>query len=327
MTKPYISLMRSCALQILIALSANAAAQQPYPSKPVRFIVPFAPGGGTDITARLIGQKLSELWNVPVVMDNRPGAGSTVGTDMAAKAAPDGYTIGVTSMSHPINATLYRTLPYDTMKDFEFIMLTVRVPNVLVVHPSVPAKSVKELVALARSQPGRLNFPSSGVGGVSHLAAEVFCATAGIEGVHVPYKGAGPAMTALISGEGQVMMATIPVLLPQMKANRVRPLAISSLKRSPLMAELPTIAESGYPGFETDSWFGLLAPAGTPANIVRKVNADTTSVLSSAELRAALAQQGAQPGGGTPQEFARFMQAEIVKWRHTIVKAHIPLAN
>ncbi|MEA3157263.1 MAG: hypothetical protein QOK44_4852 [Betaproteobacteria bacterium] len=327
MTKPYSSLMRLCALQILIALSANAAAQQTYPSKPVRFIVPFAPGGGTDITARLIGQKLSELWNVPVIIDNRPGAGSTVGTDMAAKAAPDGYTIGVTSMSHPINATLYRTLPYDTMKDFEFIMLTVRVPNVLVVHPSVPAKSVKELVALARSQPGRLNFPSSGVGGVSHLAAEVFCATAGIEGVHVPYKGAGPAMTALISGEGQVMMATIPVLLPQMKANRVRPLAISSLKRSPLMAELPTIAESGYPGFETDSWFGLLAPARTPAKIVQKVNADTTSVLSSAELRAALAQQGAQPGGGTPQEFTRFMQAEIVKWRQTIVKAHIPLAN
>ncbi|MGZ5093600.1 MAG: tripartite tricarboxylate transporter substrate binding protein [Burkholderiales bacterium] len=327
MTKLCIALARVCALQILITLSGNAAAEQPYPSKPVRFIVPFAPGGGTDITARLIGQKLSELWNVPVVIDNRPGAGSTVGTDMAAKAAPDGYTIGVTSMSHPINATLYRTLPYDSMKDFEFIMLTVRVPNVLVVHPSVPAKSVKELVALARSQPGRLNFPSSGVGGVSHLAAEVFCATAGIEGVHVPYKGAGPAMTALISGEGQVMMATIPVLLPQMKANRVRPLAISSLKRSPLMAELPTIAESGYPGFETDSWFGLLAPARTPAKIVQKVNADTTSVLSSAELRAALAQQGAQPGGGTPQAFTRFMQAEIVKWRQTIVKAHIPLAN
>jgi tripartite-type tricarboxylate transporter receptor subunit TctC len=327
MTKQCISLMRLCALQILVALSANAAAQQPYPSKPVRFIVPFAPGGGTDITARLIAHKLSELWNVPVVIDNRPGAGSTVGTDMAAKAAPDGYTIGVTSMSHPINATLYRTLPYDTMKDFEFIMLTVRVPNVLVIHPSVPAKSVKDLVALAKSQPGRLNFPSSGVGGVSHLAAEVFCATAGIEGVHVPYKGAGPAMTALVGGEGQVMMATIPVLLPQMKANRVRPLAISSLKRSPLMPELPTIAESGYPGFETDSWFGLLAPARTPAHIVRKVNADTTSALNAADLRAALAQQGAQPAGGTPEEFRRFMQAEIVKWRQVIMKANIPLAN
>lgn len=327
MTKLCIILTRVWALQILITLSGNAAAQQPYPSKPVRLIVPFAPGGGTDITGRLIAQKLSELWNVPVVVDNRPGAGSTVGTDIAAKAAPDGYTIGVTSMSHPINATLYRTLPYDTMKDFELIILTVRVPNVLVVHPGVPAKSVKELVALAKSQPGRLNYSSSGVGGVSHLAAEVFCAAAGIEVVHLPYKGAGPAMTALVGGEAQVMVATIPVLLPQMKANRVRPLAISSLKRSPLMPALPTIAESGYPGFETDSWFGLLAPAGTPANIVRKVNADTTSVLNSADLGAALAQQGAQPAGGTPQEFRRFMQAEIVKWRQAIIKAKIPLAN
>lgn len=327
MTKLRIHLTGLCALQILIALSGNATAQQAYPNKPVRFIVPFAPGGGTDITARLIGQKLSELWNVPVVIDNRPGAGSTVGTDLAAKAAPDGYTIGVTSMSHAINATLYRTLPYATMKDFEFIILTVRVPNVLAVHPGLPAKSVQELVALARSQPGRLNFPSSGVGGVSHLAAEVFCAAAGIEAVHVPYKGAGPAMTALVGGEGQAMMATIPVLLPQVKANRVRPLAISSLKRSPLMPTLPTIAESGYPGFETDSWFGLLAPAGTPAGILRKVNADTASALNSADLGAALAQQGAQAGGGTPQEFRMFMEAEIVKWRQAIVKAKVPLAN
>ena len=311
---------------MLIAYGAGAAAQ-PYPSKPVRFIVPVAPGGGTDITGRLIAQKLSEAWSVPVVVDNRPGAGSTVGTDLAAKAAPDGYTIGVTSMSHAINATLYRTLPYDTMKDFEFIALTVRVPNVLVVHPNVAAKSVKDLVTLARSQPGRLNFPSSGIGGVSHLAAEVFCAAAGIEGVHVPYKGAGPAMTALVGGEGQVMMATIPVLLPQMKANRVRALAISSLKRSPLLPDLPTIAESGYTGFETDSWFGLLAPARTPAAILRKVNADTNAALGSAELGAALAQQGAQPAGGTAEEFTRFMRAEIVKWRGAIVKAKVPLAN
>jgi tripartite-type tricarboxylate transporter receptor subunit TctC len=327
MKKRCMTLAPLCTLQILIALSGNAAAQQPYPSKPVRFIVPFAPGGGTDITARLIAQKLSELWNVPVVIDNRPGAGSVVGTDIAAKAAPDGYTIGVTSMAHPINATLYRTLPYDTMKDFELIVLTVRVPNVLVVHPSVPAKSVKELVTLAKSRPGQLNFPSSGIGGASHLAAEVFCAVAGIEGVHVPYKGAGPAMTALIAGEGQVMMATVPVLLSPMKANRVRPLAISSLKRSPLMPALPTIAESGYPGFETDSWFGLLAPARTPAAIVRKVNADTTTVLNSAELRAALAQQGAQAAGGTPEEFVRFINAETVKWRQAIIKAKIPFAN
>ena len=327
MTKLCIIVTRLWVLQILMTLGGHAAAQQVYPSKAVRLVLPFASGGGTDITGRLIAQKLSELWNVPVVVDNRPGAGSTVGTDIAAKAAPDGYTIGVTSMSHAINATLYRTLPYDTIKDFELIILTVRVPNVLVVHPGVPAKSVKELVALAKSQPGRLNFSSSGVGGVSHLAAEVFCATAGMEVVHLPYKGAGPAMTALVGSEAQLMVATIPVLLPQMKANRVRPLAISSLKRSPLMPALPTIAESGYPGFETDSWFGLLAPARTPANIVRKVNADTTRALDSADLPDALAQQGAQPGGGTPQEFLRFMQAEIVKWRQAIIKAKVPLAN
>jgi tripartite-type tricarboxylate transporter receptor subunit TctC len=327
MTKLCMILARLWVLQILLALSGHATAQPTYPTKPVRLVVPFAPGGGTDITGRLIAQKSSELWNVPVVIDNRPGAGSTVGTDIVAKAAPDGYTLGVTTMSHAINATLYRTLPYDTIKDFELIILTVRVPNVLVVHPGVPAKSVKELVALAKSQPGRLNFPSSGIGGVSHLAAEVFCATTGIEGVHVPYKGAGPAMTALVGGEGQVMMATVPVLLPQLNANRVRPLAISSLKRSPLMPALPTIAESGYPGFETDSWFGLFAPARTPAHIVRKVNDDTTRVLISIDLIAALALQGAQPGGGTPQEFTRFMQAEIVKWRQTIIKAKVPLAN
>lgn len=315
-----------CMLQLLTP-SSGAAGEHAYPTRPVRMIIPFAPGGGTDITGRLVAQKLSETWGVPVVIDNRPGAGSTVGTDIAAKAAPDGYTLGVTSMSHAINATLYRTLPYDTMKDFAFIVLTIRVPNVLAVHPAVPAKSTKELVALAKAQPRRLNFSSSGVGGVSHLAAEVFCATAGIEMTHLPYKGAGPAMTALIGGEAQVMMATVPVLLPQVKANRVRPLAIASLTRSPLLPDLTSIAEAGYRGFETDSWFGLLAPSHTPARIVQKVNADANAVLSSADLVSALAQQGAQPAGGSSQEFGKFMQSEVAKWRNVIVKAKIPFAN
>jgi tripartite-type tricarboxylate transporter receptor subunit TctC len=291
-------------------------------------ILPFAPGGGTDITGRLIAQRLSDAWGVPVVVDNRAGAGSTVGTDIVAKAIPDGYTLGVTSMSHAINATLYRTLPYDTIKDFELIALTARVPNVLVVHPSVSARSVKELVALARSQPRKLNFGSSGVGGVSHLSAEVFAAATGIEIVHIPYKGAGPAMVALVGNETQLMMATVPVLLPQIGAGRVRPVAIASLKRSPLLAALPTIAESGYPGFATDSWYGLLAPARTPAYIVRAVNAEVNRALESAELQSALAQQGAQSaGGGTPQEFVHFMLAEVDKWRSAILKAKVPFAN
>jgi tripartite-type tricarboxylate transporter receptor subunit TctC len=318
---------RACALAAFSLLSGGAAAQAVYPSKPVRMIVPFAPGGGTDTLGRLLAQKLSELWNVSVVVENRPGAGSTVGTDLAARAAPDGYTLGVTSMSHAINATLYRKLPYDTVKDFEFIVLTVRVPNVLVVHPSVPAKSVQELVALARSRPGELSFSSSGVGGVSHLSAEVFAAAAGIRMLHVPYKGAGPAMVALVSGETQVMMATVPVLLPQMQARRVRALGISSAKRSPLLPELPTIAESGYPGYETDSWYGLLAPKGTPREIVQKVNADSNRALQSADLKTALAQQGAQPAGGTPQEFQRYLEAETTKWRKAILAAKVPFAN
>jgi tripartite-type tricarboxylate transporter receptor subunit TctC len=323
----YIAGARLCALTIPLLLAGHAAAQPAYPAKPVRMIVPFAPGGGTDILGRLLAQKLSELWNVSVVVDNRPGAGSTVGTDATARAAPDGYTLGVTSMSHAINATLYRTLPYDPIKDFEFIALTVRVPNVLVVHPSVPARSVKELVALAKSRPGELNFSSSGVGGVSHLSAEVFAATAGIRMVHIPYKGAGPAMTALVSGESQIMMATVPVLLAQMKAKRVRPLGISSSKRSPLLSGLPTIAESGYPGFETDSWYGLIAPAGTPREIVQKVNADVNRALGSADLKTAMAQQGGQPAGGTPQEFVRYVQSETVKWRKAILDAKVPFAN
>jgi len=311
----------------LVLTTGPAAAQQPYPVKPVRMIVPFAPGGGTDTLGRILAQKLSELWGVSVVVENRPGAGSTVGTDLAARTAPDGYTLGVTSMSHAINATLYRKLPYDSVKDFEFIVLTARVPNVLVVHPSVPAKSVKELVKLAKSRPGELSFSSSGVGGVSHLSAEVFAAAAGIRMLHVPYKGAGPAMIALVSGEAQVMMATVPVLLPQMKAQRVRALGISSLKRSPLLPELPTIAESGYPGFETDSWYGLLAPKGTPREIVQKVNADANRALDAPDLKAAMAQQGAQPGGGSPEQFARFVQSETVQWRKAILDAKVPFAN
>ena len=321
------SAMRLCALAMLLIAGAPVEAQQGYPVKPVRMIVPFAPGGGTDTLGRLLAQKLSEIWNVSVVVENRPGAGSTVGTDLAARAAPDGYTLGVTSMSHAINATLYRKLPYDTVKDFEFIVLTVRVPNVLVVHPSVPARSMKELVALAKARPGDLSFSSSGVGGVSHLSAEVFAATAGIRLLHVPYKGAGPAMIALVSGESQVMMATVPVLLPQMKAQRVRALAISSIKRSPLLPELATIAESGYPGFETDSWYGLLAPKGTPREMVQKVNADANRALESPDLKAALAQQGAQPSGGTAQEFQRYLEAETAKWRKAILAAKVPFAN
>ncbi|MDB5863461.1 MAG: hypothetical protein JWO70_1267 [Betaproteobacteria bacterium] len=306
---------------------AGPALSQSYPNKPVRMIVAFAPGGGTDIVGRIVGQKLAAKWPQPVVIDNRPGAGSTVGTAMTAKAPPDGYTISMTSMSHAINATLYRTLPYDSIRDFEPIILVARAPNVLVVHPSVAAHTVKDLVALAKARPGQLNFSSSGTGGVSHLSAEWLNAVARMDMLHVPYKGAGPAMSALLGGEVQVMMATTPVSLPQIKANRVRGIAISSLLRSPLAPGMPTIAESGFPGFETDTWYGMLAPAGTPAAIVRRLNADTSRALELPDLKAALEQQGAQPAGGSPDEFRRFIQTETEKWAKAIRVAKVPSAN
>jgi len=308
---------------LLAAGSLFAAENQSYPAKPVRMVIAFAPGGGTDIVGRIIGQKLSEMWPHPVVVDNRPGAGSTIGTEIVAKAPPDGYTIQTVSMSHALNVALYRKLSYDPIRDFAHVVLVARAPNVLVVHPAVAAKTVKELIALAKARPGKLNFSSSGTGGVSHLSAEMFRTVASIDIVHVPYKGAGPAMTALISGEVQMMMATTPVALTQMKANRVRPLAVSSLKRSALVPDLPTIAEAGYAGFQTDTWYGVLAPGRTPAAIVTRLNADIAQLLKMRDLQTQLEQQGAEAAGGTPQEFRAFAEAEIARWSKVIRAAGI----
>ena len=242
-------------------------------------VVAFSPGGGTDIVARIIGQKLSHMWPQPVVIDNRPGAGSTIGTEIVAKSPPDGYTLQAVSMSHALNAALFKKLPYDSIADFAPMVLAARAPNVLVSHPSLPVKNVKELIALAKAQPGKIAYSSSGTGGVSHLTVELFRSVAHIDLLHVPYKGAGPAMTALLSGEAQLMMATTPVALGQMKAKRVRALAISSLKRSTLAPQIPTIAESGFPGFEADTWYGVIAPARTAPALVKRINADLNQVL------------------------------------------------
>lgn len=326
--------MRFCWLLLAFGSGAPASAAEQaagasgaYPMKPVRMIIPFPPGGGTDIVGRIIGQKLAEAWSYPIVFDNRPGAGSTIGTDMTAKARPDGYTIEAVSMSHAINVSLYRKLPYHPVRDFSPVILAARAPNVLVVHPSLPAQSVKDLIGLAKARPGQLNFSSSGSGGVSHLSGEMFRTVAGIDIVHVPYKGAGPAMTGLLGGEVQMMMATTPVALTQMKANRVRALAISSRQRSPLVPGLPTIAESGFPGFETDTWYGVLAPAGTPAALVKQLNAEIARVLDLPDVKTLLEQQGAQPAGGSPADFRAFLQSEIEKWSKAIKAAGIEPAG
>ena len=315
--------VRTTLSSLLTLHVANVACAQTYPIKPVRMVIAFAPGGGTDIVGRIIGQKLSELWPHPVVIDNRPGAGSTIGTDVVAKSPADGYTIQTVSMSHALNAALFKKLPYDTINDFAHIILAARAPNVLVANPSLPVKNVKELIALAKSRPGQIAFSSSGTGGVSHLTAELFRSVAGIDLLHVPYKGAGPAMTALLSGEAQLMMATAPVALTQMKAKRVRALAISSRKRSALAPDMPTIVESGFPGFEADTWYGVLAPARTPEAIVTKINADINQLLKSRDLQTLFAEQGAEPAGGTPQAFRAFAESEVKRWTQVIKAAGI----
>ena len=296
-----------------------------YPDKPVRMVVPFPPGGGTDVVARAIALKLTEQWGQSVVVDNRPGAASMVGTEMLARAVPDGYTLGFVSMSHTINPSIYKKLPFDPIADFSPVVLAATAPNVLVVSPGVGAKSVAELVQIAKSRPGKLNFPSSGNGGVSHLSMEMFRYAAGIDIVHVPYRGAGPALTALLANETQLMMATTPVALPQMKAGRLIALATTGLKRSSLAPEIPTVAEAGYPGFEADTWYGMLAPAKVPPALVNQANAAVTKMLTQADFKERLAHEGAQPAGGTPAQFATYIKSEIEKWAKIVRMAKVKI--
>ncbi len=304
---------------------ATCAVAATYPEKPVRMVVPFPPGGGTDVVARAIALKLTEQWGQSVVVDNRPGAASMVGTEMLARAVPDGYTLGFVSMSHTINPSIYKKLPFDPIADFSPVVLAATAPNVLVVSPGVGAKSVAELVQIAKSRPGKLNFPSSGNGGVSHLSMEMFRYAAGIDIVHVPYRGAGPALTALLANETQLMMATTPVALPQMKAGRLIALATTGLKRSSLAPEIPTVAEAGYPGFEADTWYGMLAPAKVPPALVNQANAAVTKMLTQADFKERLAHEGAQPAGGTPTQFAAHIKSEIEKWAKIVRMAKVKI--
>jgi len=310
------------AVAVAATTCAFAAA---YPDKPVRMVVPFPPGGGTDVVARAIALKLTEQWGQSVVVDNRPGAASMVGTEMLARAVPDGYTLGFVSMSHTINPSIYKKLPFDPIADFSPVALAATAPNVLVVSPGVGAKSVAELVQIAKSRPGKLNFPSSGNGGVSHLSMEMFRYAAGIDIVHVPYRGAGPALTALLANETQLMMATTPVALPQMKAGRLIALATTGLKRSSLAPEIPTVAEAGYPGFEADTWYGMLAPAKVPPALVNQANAAVTKMLTQADFKERLAHEGAQPAGGTPAQFATHIKSEIEKWAKIVRTAKVKI--
>jgi tripartite-type tricarboxylate transporter receptor subunit TctC len=310
--------LRAAALVSMLALTADAlsaeAGAQAYPSKPIRFIVANAPGGGADMLARTIAQKLSEKLRQPVVVENRPGAGGIVGTEVAARAPGDGHTIVMIATNHTVNPSLYKTLPYDALGDFEPVTQVTASPNVLIVHPSLPARSVKELIALAKRSPGELNFSSAGNGTAGHLAAELMKVMARIDIVHVPYKSAPQALGDLVSGQVQLQFSNLMAAMPQMGASKVRALAVTTQARSSAVPELPTMAEAGLPGYRVDQTYGVLAPAKTPAAIVERLSGDIAQILKLPEVRQRLVAEGAVPIGSTPQQYRKYLTEELHKW-------------
>ena len=305
---------------LMVFLVSLSAAAQNYPSKPIRIIVPFPVGGIADIYSRLIGNRWTEAWGQPVVIENRTGAGGNIGADMVAKAVPDGYTLGIGSLgTHAVNVTLFSRMPFDPVRDFAPICLLLEAEGLLVLHPSVPAQSVPELIAYARAKPGTLTYASAGAGTASHLAGELFKAMAKVDMLHVPYKGNVPAITDLLAGQTSLIFATMPTVLPQAKAGKLRALATIGTVRSKATPELPTVSET-LPGFEVNNWVGLFAPAGTPPEIVRRLNAETDKFMRSKEIETRLTNEGARFIPMTPEQFGDFVKAEIVKWA-PVVKA------
>ena len=311
---------------ILSSLLVTPAAAQPYPSRVVKLIVPQTPGGATDVFARKIGQLLSEKWGQPVVIENRAGAGGVVGTDVVAKSAPDGYTLLVTyAGSQAINPSLYQKIPFDSVKDFQTVATLASTPFVLIVHSKLPAKDLAEYVALARARPDALTYASSGNGSVNHLLGEMLKTEAGIKMLHVPYRGVAPAITDVIGGQVDSAFSSVPSVLQMVQTDKVRALAISSAKRVAAAPEIPTIAESGFPGFDVNPWWGILAPAGIDVTIVRKINEDVANILRTKEMIDFLAAQGAEPLITSPEAFLKILEADVVKWAKVVKSAGVTL--
>ena len=306
-----------------IAFAAPVFAQS-WPARPIRFIVPFAPGGGGDVVGRIVAQRMSEQLGKPLVIDNRGGAGGTLGVEIAVKSAPDGYTI-LLGNTGPIavGPAIYSKLQYDPLRDLQAVTMIASFPNILVVNVAQPFKTVQELVAYAKRSPGKLNFASAGTGTSTHLAAELFKSVAAIDIVHVPYKGGAAAVTDVIGGQIAMYFGTLPSALPLAKAGKMRALGVTSLKRSPAAPEVPTIAESGYPGFETAAWYGTMVPIGTPKDIVAKLDAATLAILKLPDIRERLAQEGSEPMGSTPAQFAVYIKSEVIKWGAVVRAAGI----
>ncbi|HWS74729.1 MAG TPA: tripartite tricarboxylate transporter substrate binding protein [Quisquiliibacterium sp.] len=309
-----VRLARIAAAALATAALSGAVAAQPFPSKPIRLVVPSVAGGILDTVARTIAGKMSEEFGQPIVVDNRPGAGGAIGSDMVAKSAPDGYTIVKLATSHAINPSVYAKLPYDTLRDFAPISQTVSLTNVLVVHPSVPANNVQELIALAKAKPGTLTYGSAGNGQSNHLSGALLGAMAGIDIMHVPYKGSAAALTDVVAGSISMMFVDVLSAMPHVKTGRLKAIASTGLKRSAAVPDIPTVAEQGVAGFNGSSWLGLAAPAGTPKDIVAKLSAATARALSAPDVRERFSSQGVEPVGSTPEEYAAFIAAEIPRW-------------
>ena len=307
------------ALSVLLVLPAIAAAADSFPSKPARIIVAFPPGAATDIVGRIVAQKLTDMWGQPVIVDNRAGASGTIGTDVVAKAAPDGYTMLLGTLGNlAANPSLYRDLPFNMERDFIPVSLVVMVNFVMVVHPSMPVKTVKELIALAKAKPGELNYSSSGAGGLPHLAGELFKSMAGINVVHIAYKGSVPSFTDLLGGRINYTIDNLPLALPYIKSGKLRALAVVGPRRQPTLPDVPTMAEAGIPGYELTNWFGLMVPAKTPRDVVNRISADIAKIMKMPDVRERLAGMAAEPVGSTPEQFSVFLKAETATWAKVI---------
>jgi tripartite-type tricarboxylate transporter receptor subunit TctC len=312
------------ALAVLLACAGGALAQG-WPNRPIRMIVPYTPGGYTDLMARLVGQKISEALGQPIIFENKPGANAIIGTDVVAKAAPDGYTFGTVIAAHAVNATLNPKLPYDTLKDFSYVSLMSVAPLIMIAHPSLPANNVQELIALAKAKPGELNFASSGVGAAAHLTMEMFKSRTGIDMQHIPYKGTAGALQDVIGGRINVMFDVVGPLMPQVRSGLAKSIVVTAKERIPAASDVPTMAEQGVADFVSGTWAGIIAPAGTPKEIVDRISAEAKKALADPALKDKLVEQGIVAVGSNPDEFRAFVTEEIARWRKVITDAGIKM--
>ena len=310
-------------LALLLLCVATQAFAQTYPLKPIRIVVPYPPGGFNDTLGRTLAAKFQEAWGQPVFVENKPGANTVIGSDYVAKSQPDGYTLLIVAFPFAVTPSLLKAMPYDTLKDFQPVILAATSPNLLVVNPEVPIHTVKELIAAAKAKPQSLSYASTGNGSSNHISMELFKSLAGVDIVHIPYKGSAPAVTDLLGGQVQVMFDNVPNVLPHVKAGKLRALAVSGATRTPLAPDVPTVAEAGVPGYELTVWFGLVAPAGTPREVVQKLNAESLRILAMPDVRERFLAQGVEPRGSTPEQFAEHIRSQMAKWSKVVRDAGV----